>query len=741
MVAVRWMCVAWTVVLAACGSSGTTPSDSQPPIDGPPPLYELAAVRPAIANAGATISLEGTFGRNTTVTFPGGVDATATVTGLHRATVTVPAGATAGTLAVTSDGHVLGTAPFRASTFALGVFGPDDYADGARQTPALVTPRGGHASFVAGNRLYVIGGTSSTATLSSIEQAIIDGDGSIEAFTTVTGSSLATARTGLTATAIGGYVYVIGGNDGTAALASVERAPLASDGTLGAFAVLPDVHLASARYGHTAVVIGNGLYVVGGTDGANALASVERAEIAPDGTLSPFAAVAGVQLATARSNHASVVIGDLLYVLGGTGAPGPLASVEIATIFPDGQLSTFTTVAGLALPKRATTPTAFVLGDYVYVVGGKDDSGNILGTSLATIHPDGSLGGFADASSATQAGYRFGHTTELVGNHLYVIGGTAQATGNVQCVAIDVGGALGTFTATSVGLTTARAEQSTVVLGKYLYVIGGSGSAASSIERVTINDDGSLSTLPTVYSVTLATGRAGAAVAVIGGYLYVIGGRATDGTLLGTIERSTIGSDGSLGTFSLVSGVTLTNPRYGHTVAVYGGAVFVIGGHAAAGPTGSIERSLIAADGSLGAFAASVNLGTPRSNHSQLVVGGRLLVLGGNTSVAPTASIESAYFSTDGSGHATLTGFGPAGNLTTPRAYHKSFQLGTYVYVVGGTGTTAVERTAINGYGTTGDPFKVVPGVTLNFTQPSTAIVGNTLYVVAGLAVLQASLQ
>jgi Kelch motif protein len=76
-------------------------------------------------------------------------------------------------------------------------------------------------------------------------------------------------------------VYVIGGRaGGVDGFDSVERAVIQPNGSLGPFAVLPNVKLATKRYGHTADVIGNSIYVTGGqSDVVTTLDTVERARL------------------------------------------------------------------------------------------------------------------------------------------------------------------------------------------------------------------------------------------------------------------------------------------------------------------------------------------------------------------------------------------------------------------------------------------------------------------------------
>jgi hypothetical protein len=82
---------------------------------------------------------------------------------------------------------------------------------------------------------------------------------------------------------VGDYLYVFGGhnlNSGTGTqIASVERAKINSNGTLGAFATVNGINLATARQSPTTAVFGSSLYLFGGWDGTKVLNSVERAPL------------------------------------------------------------------------------------------------------------------------------------------------------------------------------------------------------------------------------------------------------------------------------------------------------------------------------------------------------------------------------------------------------------------------------------------------------------------------------
>ena len=109
--------------------------------------------------------------------------------------------------------------------------------------------------------------------------------------------------------------------------------------------------------------MGNYLYVVGGYTGSTYLTSVERATINSDGTISTFASVSGVTLATARSLHSCSIVGNFVYAIGGqTTGDGYVNSVERASLNEDGTIGTFATVSGVTLTAAKRSFAASVVG-------------------------------------------------------------------------------------------------------------------------------------------------------------------------------------------------------------------------------------------------------------------------------------------------------------------------------------------------------------------------------------------
>jgi hypothetical protein len=710
---------------------------------------QLTALSPSVANAGATVTLEGTFAPDTTVSFPGVAQPrTAQLLGPHRATIAVPPDATAGDLTVVSGRTTLPPQPFRRVSFPLGVGTfRDEYeqADLGRQMPS---PSAGGAVVVGKGAVYVLGGSvldsgGDWISLDGAERAVINADGTLSRFSTL-GTKLHRARDGAASVRLGNVIYLIAGRSSAITLDDIETATINPDGTLSAFTIATSA-LQTARWGHAAVVIGNSLYVIGGYSGTASMSDVERATINPDGTLSPFHTVTDVTLATPVTAHTVSVVGDNVYVIGGLSDADRPGGIQRAKIRGDGTLSTFEKVPTSVLQFPRNTHSAAVVGDNLYVVGGyKTGTGYLDTVERATIDAKGELSNFSVVSKLTRA--RNAQQSALIGNYLYLIGGgDSRGTGAVprsERATIDASSAVSAFTAATTQAAVARSLAVTVVSGNNVYVVGGDdGSIAGPpIARATIAADDTLSPFSSTNMPSLKQMRRGAAGLIAGPYLYIVGGQSPANAALGTLERAVIHDDGTISDFEQVAGATLVTARAQHTSVVIGDSVFVLGGFdpAANQPIRSIERAAVDAAGSLSSFTIVSNaaLSLARQGHTSVVLGGRLWAMGGLTSIH-AGDAERAEVGDDGA-------LGPfqlaAGiGLAAARDLQSAMVVGSSLAIVGGHGWP--------GPGALGDllsatiqpdgmlqPFAPISGVALHNQRRGHAsiVVGNSIYIIGG---------
>ncbi|HEY9720427.1 MAG TPA: hypothetical protein V6D47_00320 [Oscillatoriaceae cyanobacterium] len=331
---------------------------------------------------------------------------------------------------------------------------------------------------------------------------------------------------------------------GLAALKWQFAGPAAPGAVTNITAAASSSRLQIARFGHTSVVIGPFVYVMGGVDGEQPTDEVERAPILPDGRLGDFSSVAGLRLAQARSGHASVKIGDRLYVLGGFDGGGFLGTVEQAPIRSDGSLGAFAPVTGTGLVTPRAMPATAVLGHYLYVIGGHGRAGILGNAERAAIGPDGGLGTFAPVPG--------------------------------------------------LALRTPRTCDTSVAIGKSLLVMGGvdrQGRLLTSVERATLEPHGGLGPFHTLKGVALRMGRSTPSSLVVGSFLYVLGGSDTTGKMFASIERARVRPDGTVGPFLPLAKQKLAIARSDQTNVLVDGAIYVLGGQDGAfRPLTSVEH-------------------------------------------------------------------------------------------------------------------------------------------------------
>lgn len=278
------------------------------------------------------------------------------------------------------------------------------------------------------SRLYVVGGHTGHAPYSTntVDSAAINEDGSIGPSRELT-ATLAVRRHGTRAVARGGFLYVSGGfGENGSPLASVERAAIRSDGTLGTWE-LQSSHV-DARGNHALVTAGDYLYALGG-GGSNSQVPqrVERARINLDGSLGAWELLPSL-LTSGRSTHTAVAAGNYLYILGGTHAYGTVyQSIERALIRPDGTLGDWELTTPLSRPRHGHASVAF--GQYIYVMGGANNSiGHVTqiysSTERTRLLPDGSLGSWETLPSLTVPRYELGATTAQ--GRIVAVGGRNQ---------------------------------------------------------------------------------------------------------------------------------------------------------------------------------------------------------------------------------------------------------------------------------------------------------------------------
>jgi len=563
--------------------------------------------------------------------------------------------------------------------------------DGSLGKPNLIggmqTYRAYHTTIRVGHYIYVIGGLGSgpDTPLRTVERAAIDDQGKLGPFENVSEVNLVVARYGHQSTIIGNYVYVIGGKGDQGELGDVERAPIYLNDQLGTFEPISDVSMDMPR-SHFAIVKGaNYLYVIGGLRAGLPTERVEKLEMFGNGYISDFQGAG--QLFQPRANHAALVLGNRVYVFGGSGMTGALQVVESSLFSSEGTLD-FIGMPDVYLPAPKADAAVTMIGNYVYVIGGQPlGSGPTSLVERASIINSSQIDTFASDQSALNTP-RSMHANVVIGQWLYVIGGQngSGPLSTIEIAEIRPDGSLSEFALYPYTLKKGRFGHTALIVDDVLYIIGGidsAGNVLDTIETAKINEDGSLEA-PQTHLVRLFAPRGRFTMFAQGIYAYVFGGRTATGTPntdLASIEYGIFDSGTQLTGFNDYNIDTIKETREGAASIVVGDFVYMIGGDNNGSYRGVARVRVPFSDYTfVGLFAIYANsLMTPRSGHTVTRVGEALYAIGG-ADTGPT--VEAAGVARDG----TVGQFGSSSTITlmTNRRGHSTVTIGNNVYIIGG---------------------------------------------------------
>ena len=227
----------------------------------------------------------------------------------------------------------------------------------------------GHSVIVTKNRLYLLGGqTSSNSATSNIYTSVINADGTIGNW--VSSGNLPTNLAFFSSFISKNNIYIVGGWNGSTAVSTVYRASINTDGTLGGWVSAPS--LPAIVNNSQIAVTNNRVYLLGGYNNTSTVSSVYTATINNEGLISNWS----VSSSLVTAAHASQIVctRNKLYLFGGyiTGS-GELSTVQTATINSDGTLNAWTT--GTSLPVTISSSQAIVVNNRIYLLSNWNNGG------------------------------------------------------------------------------------------------------------------------------------------------------------------------------------------------------------------------------------------------------------------------------------------------------------------------------------------------------------------------------
>lgn len=293
--------------------------------------------------------------------------------------------------ATAATGNVEYTAVNDGGSGALGAF-----ADSGHNFSCA---RNSLSSVAYNGYLYVAGGRCSNVPQNDIQYAQINSNGSLGVFTTDTHTfTKGRYFFGLVAYN-GYMYIVAGAKNDTPACATingslsycndVQYAPIGSNGALTAsFTTNSTTIDTKGREGPCTFAYNGYMYVLGGWDGTSDLATTRYAPINSDGSIGSW--TSGTSFSGGRSNLACTVANGYLYILGGDGSV-KYNDVQSAQINSNGSLGSWSTTSSFT--NGRSDSVVGVSNGFIYIMGGINQGNQTLGdTQFAPINTNGTLG-------------------------------------------------------------------------------------------------------------------------------------------------------------------------------------------------------------------------------------------------------------------------------------------------------------------------------------------------------------
>lgn len=197
---------------------------------------------------------------------------------------------------------------------------------------SMTTERKPAIAVATNDYLYIFGGSDNNPqNWDNIERAAINVDGSLGAWQ-IMSAPMSIRRPGLAVIAFNNYIYALGGYTTVSSSDSVEYTKINNDGTIGPWKIVTSMNI--GRGSLSAVAIDGYLYAIGGSL-TGPLSSIERAPINADGTLGAWQYVNSMKID--RHSHAVLVAEGRLYALGGasdTNLPNTVEWVNTTQLGP-----------------------------------------------------------------------------------------------------------------------------------------------------------------------------------------------------------------------------------------------------------------------------------------------------------------------------------------------------------------------------------------------------------------------
>jgi N-acetylneuraminic acid mutarotase len=369
---------------------------------------------------------------------------------------------------------------------------------------------------------------------------------------------------------------------------------------------LNSLSLPASRHKMGTAAAGGYIYSVGGTQGTTRVSTVYWAKLNTStraieatnpgaGACASWCTNSAYDLPVATAGMSMVAYNGYLYVFGGETSTGRTNAVYISKLGANGEPSLWHPTdtnsnnwvywhqAGNLSSERVYTAAA-AYNNRMYLVGGQTNAsaGGVTTVEVANINPIGTLSNWSSTGMVAIPTARRSHNIQIYNDRMYLIGGISSvaAQSSVQYIRINNDGTLAGSWVTTKDMTSARFSDGgnfSAIVNGYLYVAGGcsavtgagnwcsvaGASTARDIALASINADGSITNWDTIGG--LQQTRTGYGLVAWRKTLYGIGGCTAPNDATGACTTDTsvanygaINKDGDVSTTdnSVASGVS-----------------------------------------------------------------------------------------------------------------------------------------------------------------------------------------
>jgi hypothetical protein len=285
------------------------------------------------------------------------------------------------------------------------------------------------AAVVIGSTYLYVGGNDGTAAVATTYVSHAVGTGNLDKWSE--GPALPEARSDAAYVTVGNTLYLVGGYGPSGApTTTVYSITVANDGTLGEWKPNDALALPEPRAGASAVAVSDGIVVMGGTDGTAATRSVWKSQADATGALQAWAPQ--YPLYEANVDGVAMHVGEVIFLVGGRNAAGePVASVQQGivgrgpkvTAADPNLIEMWQVSAQTNLPAVRTNMAGFTANGVIYVQGGADASGPKAETWWATPDAGGVIAAWNRLPQLDLGEGIEGAGGVVSGAHAFIVGG------------------------------------------------------------------------------------------------------------------------------------------------------------------------------------------------------------------------------------------------------------------------------------------------------------------------------